>query len=254
MPDPFRFTTIAHASHTWLGPVSEASVDRLLARVPRDPECRVLDVGSGKGELLVRAIEKLGGTGVGVEPNPAFAVDARERAARRLAPGTVQIVESKLADTALPEHGFSLGICTGSIHAFGDWPAALEGMARLVTPDGWALLAPGYWRRSPDPTYLSALGGSEDQLHSLLRTTAMARAQGWQVIACHESTLAEWDAYEDAYAANVRAWCRAHPADPDAAGFAARIEKWATAYRTWGRDTMGYALILLRREPESKVG
>jgi SAM-dependent methyltransferase len=248
VPDPFRFTTIAHASHTWLGPVSDTTVDRLLERIPRSPEHRALDVGCGKGELLVRALEKLGGTGTGVEPNPAFAAEARERAARRLPPNTARIVEAKLADAALPDHSFSLGICTGSIHAFGDWPAALDGMAKLVSPDGWALLAPGYWKRPPDRAYLSALGGSEDQQHSLLATTAIARKHGWQAVVCLESTLAEWDAYEHAYAANVRAWCRANPADPEAAGFSARIEKWAAAYRAWGRDTMGYALMLLRLE------
>lgn len=247
MPDPFRFTTIAHASHTWLGPLSEASVDQLLARIPHAPEHRVLDVGCGKGELLVRALEKLGGTGTGVEPNPAFAADARARAARRLAPGAMRIVEAKLADAALPDHSFDVGICTGSIHAFGDWPAALDGMARLSNPGGWALLAPGYWKRAPDPAYLSALGGSEDQLQSLLATSATARSHGWLVLACHESTLAEWDTYENAYAANVRIWCRANPTDPEAAGFSARIDKWAAAYRTWGRDTLGYALMLLQR-------
>lgn len=248
MPDPFRFTTIAHSSHTWLGPLGEASVDQLLARIPGASDGHVLDVGCGKGELLVRAIERLGGTGTGVEPNPAFAADARARAAGRLAPETVRILEARLADAALPDHSSSLGICTGSIHAFGDWRAALQGMAKLVSPAGHALLAPGYWKRPPEPAYLSALGGGEDQQHSLLATTAMARAHGWQVIACHESTLPEWDAYEQAYAANVLAWCRANPTDPDAAGFAARIEKWATAYRKWGRDPMGYALMLLRLE------
>jgi hypothetical protein len=120
-------------------------------------------------------------------------------------------------------------------------------MANLVSPSGFALLAPGYWKRAPDPAYLSALGGSEDQLQSLLATSATARSHGWLVLACHESTLAEWDAYEHAYAANVRTWCRANPTDPEAPGFSARIDKWAAAYRTWGRDTLGYALMLLQR-------
>ena len=50
------------------------------------------------------------------------------------------------------------------------------------------------------------------------------------------------------YAANMRAWCGANAADPDAHVFRERIETWSRAYERWGRGTMGYALVLLRRE------
>jgi cyclopropane fatty-acyl-phospholipid synthase-like methyltransferase len=247
-PDPYRFTTIAHATHALLGPVSPASIEALLARIPRAPDTRVLDVGCGKGEMLVRALETLGGTGVGVEPNPAFASAARARATQRLPHAAIRIIESTFADAHFSEAPFDLAICTGSIHVFGDWRAALEGMRGLVSPTGWALLGPGYWKRPPDPAYLSLLGGREDQQHSLPATAAMARTCGWQLIACHESNDAEWDAYEHAYAANVRAWCRANSGDPDANALGERMDRWAAAYEKHGRDTMGYALMLLHRE------
>lgn len=255
-PGPFRFTTIAHASHTFLGPVSEASVDALLARVAASGAgagaaaagaARIIDVGCGKGELLVRALERLDGSGVGVEPNPAFADATRVRIAARLAPGTAAVIESRLENALVAPHTFTLGICTGSLHAFGDWRAALRGMQRLVTPGGRALMGPGYWQQPPHRDYLAALGGSEDEQHSLLATLAIAREEGWQVEACHESTTREWDTYEHAYAANVRAWCDANPADPDAKAFRERIDAWTRAYAKWGRGTMGYALVLLRR-------
>ena len=260
-PDRFRFSTIGHASHSLLGPASEASVDALLERVAvagaaspagaahasTGAAPRILDVGCGKGEFLVRALERLGGTGVGVEPNPVFAEDARARIATRLVPGMAAVIESRLADALVAPGTFTLGICTGSLHAFGDWRAALHGMQRLVTPGGWALMGPGYWQQPPHPDYLAAFGGREDEQHSLLATLAIARELGWRLEACHESTATEWDAYEHAYAANVRAWCDTNAGDPDARVFRERIDVWARAYAKWGRVTMGYALVLLRR-------
>lgn len=250
-PGPYRFTTIAHASHSFLGPVSETSVERLLARVSArggsGAATRVLDVGAGKGEFLVRALERLGGGGIGIEPNPAFAADARARIASRLPPGCARVLEATLADAPLAREPFTLGICTGSLHAFGDWRAALAGMRDLVAPGGLALMGPGYWQQPPHRDYLAALGGREDEQHSLLKTLSIAREAGWQVEACLESTTREWDEYERAYAANVLAWCDAHPDDADARPFLERIERWASAYEKWGRETMGYALVLARR-------
>jgi len=247
-PDPFRFTTLAHAGRDLLGPLSALDIDAMLARVPEgEPPGTVLDIGCGKGEILVRTLERFGGTAVAVEPNPAFVTDARARIAARLGAGRVVIHQANYADAPLPATPFGLAICTGSLHAIGDWPATLAALARLVRPGGRALLAPGYWQRPPHPDYLVAFGGAASDHDFLPGTLALAGRMGWQVVAHHESSPEAWDEYEHAFAANVRAWCIANAADPDAGRFRERIERWAYAYSRWGRDTMGYVLMLLHR-------
>jgi cyclopropane fatty-acyl-phospholipid synthase-like methyltransferase len=247
--DPYRFTTIAHADMGILGPLSPATVDAMLERLPiREDGLRVLDVGCGKGEILVRALLRTGGRGFGVEPNPAFAADARERALARLGPDRVRIVESAFDTSRLERGSFDVGICTGALHAFGDWKTALEGMKHLVAAGGLALLAPVYWKRKPHADYLAAMASEESEQDLLPDTLAAAEAAGWKVLACQESTVEEWDDYEHGYAANVHRWCDKHAKDHDAARFRERIEKWFAAYEKWGRDTMGYALMLLRRK------
>jgi cyclopropane fatty-acyl-phospholipid synthase-like methyltransferase len=246
--DPFRFTTIAHAGRDVLGPVSVGSWDGLLAQLPRDRSIRnVLDVGCGKAELLVRTLEHTGASGVGVEPNPSFAADARARIARRLVPGRGVVLEAELGSATIPKHKFDLGICTGAIHVFGEWRDALRAMAPLVSPNGWALMAPTYWQRPPHPDYLAAIYGDVNEAQSLPATLAAAEDAGWHVTDCHASTPEEWDDYEHSYAASMRRWCDENPDAADAGAFRERIEKWAEAYERWGRDTMGYAVMLLRR-------
>jgi cyclopropane fatty-acyl-phospholipid synthase-like methyltransferase len=244
----WRFTTIAHAGRAMLGPVSEASADAVFSRIPEPGPDRVLDVGCGKGALLVRALERWGGTGVGIEPNPAFAAEARALADARLGAGRVRIIESEFAYEALAGERFPLVICTGALHAFGDWPAALAGVVPLLTPGGHALLGPGYWRHPPAPEYLTSTGIAADEMRPLQALLLRTATAGLRCVAVHESTPAEWDDYEHTYAASVRAWCDANPSDPDAAAFRDRITHWADAYSRWGRDTMGYALLLLARD------
>jgi len=221
----------------------------MIARLPaRESGLGVIDIGCGKGEILVRTLHHTRGTGIGVEPNPAFAAEARVRAEQRLGPGAVRIVESAYDTSLLPPGSFDVGICTGAIHAFGDWKSALEGMGYLVPRDGWTLLGPGYWKQRPVREYLAAIDGEEGEQSSLDVTLSAAVAAGWNVVAVHESTLEEWDEYEHSYAASMQAWCDANSDDRDARAFRARIDQWTAAYEKWGRDTMGYALVLMRRK------
>ena len=244
----WRFTTIAHAGRSLLGPVSQENALAMLARVPARGRSRVLDVGCGKGALLVSALERWGGTGVGIEPNPAFAAEARARADERLGSGRVRVLDSEFSPDGLAGERFDVVICTGALHAFGGWDAALRGIAPLLAPGGHALLGPGHWRRSPAPEYLANIRIAAHELEVLSALMLRAGAAGWRALAVHESTPAEWDDYENGYAASVRGWCDANAGDPESPAFRARIDRWADAYARWGRVTMGYALVLLARE------
>ena len=251
MSEPrWRFTTIAHASHRILGPLATETVEQALTRaayLSEGPSELVLDVGCGKGELLLRAHQHLGGEALGIEPNPAFAAAARERAREWGHTAHVTIEECRWQDLPAPPTGVALAICTGSVHAFGSFGGALRALRDVVVPGGLSLVAPGYWKREPAPEYLSALGSTRDEQDDWDGTLARAAAAGWRVRHAHASTREEWETYERAYESNVRAWCAAHPDDPDASEFADRVAHWSTLVGRHGLDTMGYALLLLQR-------
>ena len=250
----WRFTTIAHASHRVLGPLSIATVERMLTRAAylADPTegsaDLVLDVGCGKGEMLLRAHQHLGGEALGIEPNPAFAAAARERARELGFASHVTIEECRWQDLPAAPTGVALAICTGSVHAFGSFGAALRALHAVVVPRGLALVAPGYWKQEPAAAYLTALDSTRDEQDDWDGTLARAEASGWRVRHAHASTREEWEAYEHAYADNVRTWCAAHPDDPDTPAFAERIRDWNALVERHGMDTLGYALLLLQRD------
>ena len=247
----WRFTTIAHASHRILGPLADATVERALTRstgLLEAPCDLVLDIGCGKGELLLRAQQHLGGDALGIEPNPAFAAAARERARELGLAARVTVEERRWQDLPHPPTGAALAICTGSLQAFGSFHEALRALRDVVVPRGLALVAPGYWKREPAAEYLTALESSRGEQDDWGGTLARAEAAGWRVRHAHASTREEWEAYERAYAANVRAWCAEHAEDPDGPAFMERIERWSALVERHGLDTMGYALLLLQRE------
>ena len=95
---------------------------------------RILDVGCGKAEMLIRAIEQCAGTGVGVDLNPAFLETARDRADRRIPDGALVLYASRIEDLARDLGTFDAVMCIGSTHALGGYVEALAPLAAFVRP------------------------------------------------------------------------------------------------------------------------
>lgn len=135
-------------------------------------------------------------------------------------------------------------------HALGGFPAALERLHELVMPRGQVLLGEGYWRRPPDPDYLKALGDADEgELASYGRLLEAAEDAGlvplWSCVASER----DWDRYEWTMVMNCERWAAKHAEDPGAETIRAR----AVAARRrlalpGGRETLGFALLLLRRD------
>lgn len=242
--DPFRFTTLAHATHDFCNPVSIEALDRCVAELELPAGSRVLDAGCGKAELLIRFAERWNARAVGVDMNPAFLAEARKRAAGR---AELELIESPMADARFEPGSFALAICVGSVHVFGDLPQALAALRALLVPGGRLLLGHGYWQREPDPEYLAGFDATRDELGSHADNLAALAAAGFETTGFTLSSPADWDEYENRYSGNVERFFAEHPNDPDRDEFLARIRSWHALYRRWGRDTMGFALYRARR-------
>lgn len=244
-----RFTTIAHARHRLLSPLSEERLAWLLAALAAEglPQgARVLDVGCGKAELALRIAADRAGHATGVDPNAAFLSAARERASELGVGGRFTAVASTFAEADLTARSFDLACCVGSTHAFGTFDGTLAGLARLAAPGGLVLVGEGHWRRPPAAEYLDFLGGGEDELVAYEARLGAVRAAGLDLVLAWESSFEEWDAYEGLYADTMRRHLAAHPDDPDHAAFTERIETWSAMYRRHGRATLGFGFFLAR--------
>jgi hypothetical protein len=124
---------------------------------------------------------------------------------------------------------------------------SLRTLRRLLVPGGTAIVGEGHWLREPDVEYLAFLDAKRDDLLDHAGDVALARAEGFDVVRALVSSKADFDAYEDRYAAHVERFVDEHPDDPDADAFRARIRAWRAAYLRWGRDTLGFAMYVLRR-------
>lgn len=97
--DRLKLTTIAHSDHVFCNPLSPEKVDRILGLLDLAPGSRVLDVGCGKAEMLIRLIGRFHAKGLGIDRNPAFLGEARGRAASRLTDDvSLELLEGDASD------------------------------------------------------------------------------------------------------------------------------------------------------------
>lgn len=254
-----RFSTIAHADHLFMSPLAEEKVERVLAAMRPGAGHRVVDIGCGSGEMLIRLIEMsargastgdLAADGLGIDRNEAVIEIARRRARERSSRVAETCIEWRVGDASPLAHAgqsFDAAMCIGASGALGGFRSALGALRRIVRHGGCIVIGEGFWRKPPHPEYLAALGASVDDMLSHGGNVEAAVASGWTPIYAVVSSDDEWDHYEGLYIGAMERWLAANSADPDHAVFADRIRGWRTAYLRWGRATLGFGVYVLRR-------
>lgn len=240
--DREQISRLAHADHPIAAPLDDASVRRLLEHgLPRGDE-RVLDLGCGGGEWLLRALDMRPGTrAVGVDLAESSLAHARRTALQRGVEERLVLHHQDAARFAAP-HAFDLVLCVGATHAFGGLLPTLAAARTHLAPGGRVLVGDGFWEREPSPEAVEMLGDLTDLPTTLDRVVA----DGWTPVQGHVSTRRELDDYEWSWTGSLASWALDHPGDPDSpqALDTATVhrDEWLRVYR----DVMGFVCLVLR--------
>ncbi|HEV7930848.1 MAG TPA: class I SAM-dependent methyltransferase [Actinomadura sp.] len=237
---------LAHADHPIAAPLEDTSVGALLDRALTGAE-RVLDLGCGMGEWLLRAlVARPGLFAEGVDISAPALARAREGAERLGLRDRLRLHHQSAEDFTSPDR-FDLVLNIGATHAQGGLPPTLAAARRHLRPQGMVLVGEGFWEREPDQAALGALGAAREDYDDLATTVDRVVADGWTPVYAHTSTSREWDDYEWSWTGSLSRWALDHPGDPDAG----KAMKAADAHRSgWlrgYRGTLGFVCLLLRR-------
>ncbi|MET9466628.1 class I SAM-dependent methyltransferase [Streptomyces sp. NPDC006544] len=240
-----EISRIAHADHPIKSPLDDDSVRRLLARgLPHGRE-RVLDLGCGSGEWLLRALvthPHVRAEGVDISED---ALAQARRAATDLGVQDRLTLHHQEAQAFVSTEPFDLVISVGAAHAFGGLLPTLAAARTHLSPQGRVLIGEGFWDRAPSEEAVEMLGDLTD----LATTVDHVVADGWTPVEGHVSTRRELDDYEWACWGALASWALDHPDAPDSAHAlttaTTRRSEWLRVYR----DTWGFASLVLRRTP-----
>jgi len=245
--DHMRFSAIAHATHKFCNPIGEAQITTVLDRLGLDSNQRVIDIGCGKAELLIRLVDQYGCLGTGIDINEEFLREAAKRVGTSRYPTRIELRQGAAKETIEATLQYDLSVCVGSSQCFGLYRDAINALVAITRPDGLILIGEGFWRRHPDQVYLDFLGATEEELLTHSGNIDAGREAGLMPLYSCASDENDWDVYEEAYHANVVRYFDSHPMDPDRAAMLERIASWNRHYRLYGRETLGFALYLFKK-------
>ncbi|MGZ4616518.1 MAG: SAM-dependent methyltransferase [Actinomycetes bacterium] len=236
-----------YARMRWNTPLSEEHAALLLQRLDVPAGARVLDLGCGWGELLLRAVAA-GGV-AGSEPTSGVGVDADDLA---LARGRALAADRGLGRHVTFVKGEAQGwqepadrvLSIGASHNLGGSVAALESLVEVVRPGGRLLFGDGCWQSPPTAAAAEIFGDGVLPLADLLE---QARELGWRVLHFSTAEQREWDDFESSSRAGRQEWLLQHPEDPRATEVREHLDARLRDYINSYRAVLGFGYFVLGR-------
>ncbi|MFZ0546240.1 MAG: class I SAM-dependent methyltransferase [Candidatus Promineifilaceae bacterium] len=232
-------------------PLSSEKANQIIQLLDISQNGRILDIGCGTGEFLIRAVEATGANGLGIDMDGDAVSAAQENAAGRLPDGSYEFQTADIQAASLSAESFDVVICLGSTHAFGSgeaaYPNALQGMTALARPGGLLLIGEGYWKRPPAQPYLALIGDPVGIYRTHAENISFAEAQGLIPLYAVVSNDDEWDHFEWSHRMRIEREGVRNPDDPAVAEKVKRSRVWRDGYLRWGRSTMGFGFYLFMK-------
>jgi SAM-dependent methyltransferase len=252
--DRWKFYAITHASHTIMNPLSQSKLDALTGHLPGGTGASYLDMGCGKGRLLIDLAAKgKFAHGLGIDASPFEVHEAESSLA-----GLGQLpVEFLLMDGAkyTPPAGrtFDATICLGATWILGGYEGTLRAFSKWTRPAGTILIGQPFWKKRPPAAYLVAAGEKYADYGTHPWNVSAAQRLGLELRFFLESSKSDWDTYEGLQWSAALHWADANPGDPDVDEVLRRIRRSRDAYLRWGRDCLGWAAYVFRNAGKARA-
>jgi SAM-dependent methyltransferase len=241
-----RIFTVTESAHRIHNPVTPEKLATLGAALRLKPKARILDLGSGSGEMLCTWARDHGVTGTGVDMGRLFTEQAKRRAVELGVADRVEFIHGDAAGYVSDEK-VDVAACVGATWIGGGVAGTIELLARSLRSKGIILIGEPFWRRLP-PTESVAKGCLANAISDFLMLPELLASFGELGCDVVEMVLADqdgWDRYEAAKWLTMRLWLEANPDDDFAKEVRAELTSGPERYAAYTREYLGWGVFAL---------
>ncbi|GAM10380.1 putative protein [Geobacter sp. OR-1] len=242
IPRIFNITESAHRIHNPFTPEKLATLGTALRL---EPGTRMLDLGSGSGEMLCTWARNHGVIGTGIDMSQLFIEQAKLRAEALGVADRVTFIHGDAAGY-VSDKNVDVAACVGATWIGGGVVGTIELLARSLSPGGIILVGEPYWRQLP--TEDIAKGCHANSISDFLMLPELLASFGNLAYDVVEMVLADqdsWDRYEAAKWLTMRRWLEANPADEFVEEVRAQLTSEPVRYASYTREYLGWGVFAL---------
>lgn len=243
IPRIFTISESEHRIHNPFTPEKYATLGRVLRM---KPGARILDLGSGSGEMLCTWARDYGINGTGIDMSQLFTAQAKQRAEELGVSERVHFIHSDAAGYVTDEK-CDVAACVGATWIAGGFAGSVELLAKSLKPGGMILIGEPWWRQIPATEEIALACGvsSKADFLTLPGLVASFDELGYDVV---EMVLADqegWDRYEAAKWLTMRRWLEANAEDDFADEVRAELTIAPKRHVTYAREYFGWGVFAL---------
>jgi len=241
-----RIFTITESAHRIHDPITADKLATLGAALRLDAGARLLDLGSGSGEMLCTWAREHGIVGTGVDMSQLFTEQAHARAQELGVADQVTFIHGDAAGY-VSDQKVDVAACLGATWIGGGVAGTIALLARSLKPGGITLIGEPYWRQLP-PTEDVAKGCLATSISDFLMLPELLASFGRLGYDVVEMVLADqdgWDRYEAAKWLTMHRWLEANPDDELANEVRAQLTTEPERYATYTREYLGWGVFAL---------
>ena len=243
IPRIFNITESAHRIHNPFTPEKFATLGAVLRL---EPETRVLDLGSGSGEMLCTWARDYAITGVGVDMSQLFSGQAKRRAEELGVANRVKFIHGDAAGYVTDEK-CDVVACVGATWIGGGVAGTIALLTKSLSSNGILLIGEPYWRQLPPTEDIAkaCFANAVSDFLVLPDLVASFDKLGYDLVEMVLADQEDWDRYEAAKWITMRRWLEENPDDDLAQELRTQLTTAPKRHVTYTREYLGWGVFAL---------